>query len=82
MISKIALSATYTIWLGRSNKMSGSWELEERPEVKTTMQLEGGSLGPKRLTTTTTCPKSGVAAQACRMADREDSSSWACYKSI
>ena len=39
-ISKTALRATYTIWLSRSNKIFGSWELVERPEVPTAMQLE------------------------------------------
>ena len=39
-ISKTALRATYTIWLARSNKMFGSWELVERPVVPTVRQLE------------------------------------------
>ena len=39
-ISKTALRATYTIWLARSNKMFGSWELVERPDVPTAMQPE------------------------------------------
>ena len=26
-ISKVALRATYTLWLARNNKMFGSWEL-------------------------------------------------------
>ena len=39
-ISKTALRATYTIWLSRYNKMFGRWELVDRPEVPTVMQLE------------------------------------------
>jgi hypothetical protein len=39
-ISKTALRATYTIWLARCNKLFGSWELVERPEVPTAEQLE------------------------------------------
>ena len=34
-ISKTALRVTYTIWLARGNKMFGSWELEESPDVPT-----------------------------------------------
>ena len=39
-ISQTALRATYTIWLARSNKIFGSWELVERPVVPTAVQLE------------------------------------------
>lgn len=44
-VSKTALRATYTLWLARYNKMFGSWELVQRPEVPTAMQLE--SEGPR-----------------------------------
>ena len=34
------LPVTFSIWLARSNRMFDSWELVERPEVPTVMQLE------------------------------------------
>ena len=39
-ISKTALRATYTIWLARSDKMFGMWQLVERPVLPVAMQLE------------------------------------------
>ena len=48
-ISKTALRATYTIWLARSNKIFGSWELVERPVVPIATQLERGVPGAKAL---------------------------------